>query len=396
MVSNKLLFLSDVHIGSNETTNWYQRDLHEGMLAAIFDYALANARNIAEFIILGDLIDQWTYVPDVAPPSVERIAASNPNIFGNEGAIAKLARTMPERVTFMPGNHDMALTADALSNVVGEPIRSASSPLYAPAAGKGQVVCTHGHIYSLFNAPDPVADPQHNLPLGHYITRLCALDAQNKLGPTQTVADLPQSGDPTGTALLGDALKGIVESFLSSDSSLSRAVMDTLLAATFENADTMFKMFDGRSISAEVVTKMYDRLYESYGSGPNYPSSIYGRDPALMALIDTDARSTIAHFAEILSCKYPVIVMGHTHAPLDDQEEPLFGKEYVYVNSGFNCPSKPDIAAQNINGRATFVEVTVDEQNRRFVTEVRYVEKTSTGFVVAPNALGAIKTVRMR
>lgn len=396
MVPNKLLFLSDVHIGSNETTNWYQRDVHEGMLAAIFDYALANARNIAEFVILGDLVDQWTYVPDKAPPSIEHIAAANPVILGPEGKLAELARTMPERVTFIPGNHDMALTADGLSHIVGEPIRSASAPLYTPAAGKGQVVCTHGHIYSLFNAPDPVADPAHGLPLGHYITRLCALDAQNKLGPTQTVVDLPQSGDPTGMSLLGDALKGVVESFHSSDTSLARAVMDTLLAATFENADVMFKMLDGQAISAGAVMKIYDKLFETYGSGPHYPSSVYGRTPALMALIDTDARSTIAHFAEILSCKYPVIVMGHTHAPLDDQEDPLFGKEYVYVNSGFNCPSKPDIAAKNENGRATFVEVTVDEQNHRFVTEVRYVEKTASGFVVAPTALGPIKTARMR
>jgi UDP-2,3-diacylglucosamine pyrophosphatase LpxH len=396
MSDTRLLFLSDIHIGSNAKTNWYQRDLHEPMLLPILEYAIANANNIAEFVILGDLIDQWTYLPEVTPPSFDEIATVNPAIFGPGGALAILAATMPERVTYMPGNHDMALTAEALSAKIGQPIRSVKGPIYTPAAGKGQVACTHGHIYSIFNAPDLVGDPKHSLPLGHFITRLAALDASQKLVPGQTVADLPQSGDPTGAGLLDAAFKGIFETFMTGDASLGRLVMDTLLDAVNKPANMPFVMLDGTQITGADVIRAYDNLFERYGSGAEYPASLYGRHPALMALIDTDARNTIAHFAEILSSRYAAIVMGHTHTSEDEADKPLFGKNYIYVNSGFNCPSKPDIAANNATGRVTFAEVIIDNDNHQYVGRVRRVERSGEGYVVAPESVGRINIARMR
>ncbi len=395
-MANRILFLSDIHIGSNAKTNWYQRNLHEPMLRAILDYATANAASIAEFVILGDLIDQWTYAPDVAPPSFDEIAAANPAIFGKDGAFARLARAMPERVTYMPGNHDMALGADALSKTIGQPIRGASGLIYTPAAGKGQVACTHGHIYSLFNAPDPIGDPKHSLPLGHFMTRLTVLDASRRLRPTQTVADLPQSGDPTGMSLLDAAFKGIIETFMTGNVSLGRLVMDTLLSEVKASPDMPFVMLDGTTINGTQIIKAYDNLYHRYGDGAAYPANVYGRDPALMALIDTDARSSIAHFAEILSSRYPVIVMGHTHASDDEAEKPLFGKNYMYVNSGFNCPSNPDIVAKTIAGRATFAEVIVDEEHKQFVGRVREVVRSGEGYIIAPESVGQINKANMR
>jgi hypothetical protein len=41
MPKNKIIVLSDIHISTNEPTNWYQKDFHEPYLSAILDYVIA-------------------------------------------------------------------------------------------------------------------------------------------------------------------------------------------------------------------------------------------------------------------------------------------------------------------------------------------------------------------
>ena len=84
-----MVFISDTHIGIGDRTNWYQRDVHESALVATLDYVSNNADSIAELILLGDIVDQWTYPPDVTPPSLAMIAEANPRVFARHGALAR-------------------------------------------------------------------------------------------------------------------------------------------------------------------------------------------------------------------------------------------------------------------------------------------------------------------
>ncbi|HSC61941.1 MAG TPA: hypothetical protein VLC29_11980, partial [Rhizomicrobium sp.] len=59
-VRSKLVVISDVHIGDNSPTVWYQQKYHEPYLLALFDHVIANADSIQELIILGDFVDFWT------------------------------------------------------------------------------------------------------------------------------------------------------------------------------------------------------------------------------------------------------------------------------------------------------------------------------------------------
>jgi UDP-2,3-diacylglucosamine pyrophosphatase LpxH len=388
----QLVFLSDVHIGSNAVTNWYQREVHEELLVAMLDHVVANAANVAELVIAGDLVDQWTYVPSERPPTLETIAQANPAIFAAHGALARVASALPGRVTFLAGNHDMALTAEALSAMIGQAIRAGSSPIYEPPAGRGQVVCTHGHLYSLFNAPDPVGDPANALPLGHFITRLCALDGARRLAPGRTVADLPLSGDPTGTSLLTDSLKAAVQTFVANDVSLSRVIMETFLDAVGETTQLAFQMGDGSSRTAEQVIQAYEGLYARFGAGPR---SLYGIDPSFVALLHTDANNSLQHFAEVLAARYAVIVMGHTHACVDDADTPLFAKDYLYANPGFGCPSLPDMQRPQSPARSTFLELEVDEARGVLEASVRYATSQGTA-TVAPTPLSPPRSTTIR
>ena len=67
--------ISDVHIGTNAATNWYQRTVHEPYLVAALDWVVANAASIRELVLLGDLVDFWTYV---RPSGRRRSRTSSP------------------------------------------------------------------------------------------------------------------------------------------------------------------------------------------------------------------------------------------------------------------------------------------------------------------------------
>ena len=58
---SRTVVLSDVHIGTNARTCWYQRAVHEPYLASVLDYVIAHAdvadQPVSELVILGDLFD---------------------------------------------------------------------------------------------------------------------------------------------------------------------------------------------------------------------------------------------------------------------------------------------------------------------------------------------------
>lgn len=67
MPKNKLIFISDIHIGHNIRTNWYQRSIHEPYLLAVLEYIINHADTVQELILLHDL-----------HPFAKRLANVNP------------------------------------------------------------------------------------------------------------------------------------------------------------------------------------------------------------------------------------------------------------------------------------------------------------------------------
>src|SRR4051812_48358570 len=106
--------LSDVHIGDNTPTNWYQASVHEQRLVELLDFVTSQAGDVRELILLGDLVDIWTYPPDVQPPTMAEIIAANPNTLGPNGALKRAVDALPGQVTLLLGNHDGQLTQQDL------------------------------------------------------------------------------------------------------------------------------------------------------------------------------------------------------------------------------------------------------------------------------------------
>lgn len=389
MSKNKIIIISDVHIGSNVRTNWYQDSVHRPYLECALKYIRDNSEDVQELILLGDLVDQWMYVPDMEPPSLEKIKAQNPYIFGGmikdgtvvTGALVETVNALgDDQTVYLNGNHDMMISSEEINSI--SPKIKATGMVYEPPSGKGQVVCTHGHIYSIFCAPDVLEYPSglEGLPLGHFVSRLasrwCLQKLEKDYQPNETAANMPDTGNPNGAifdaeeglALIEDILKWIAKK---GDLSLSKIVMDGLLKAT-GNADKDFILSNSSRIDAADIPKIYSNVYTDYPKSTGLDEVLFGMLAAEFALGETDAFGSLSHFAAELAETYRVVALGHTHVPVDKDDHFITYGDALYVNSGFVCPSIPDIMKKD-GKMPSFTEIEIDEENRKFMVSVKKV-----------------------
>lgn len=375
---SRIVFVSDIHIGIDARTNWYSREVHEPMLAAIFDWAAAQGPGVDELVLLGDVVDQWTYVPDARPPSFDEIRAANPGIFADgAGAIARALDALDGRVTWVAGNHDMQVGAAEVATIVGAKGKSprfVTDFPYLPAAGGGQVACAHGHQFSVFNAPDRQAMPATGVPLGHVVTRLAALWSVQHLPEGKRVVDEAGSGEPTGWPFDKEELRALAVGVVEGKDALPQLVVQGLLDATKQPGSLPITMLDGSTATCAELVKAYGDLYTRWDDREYFPGAGYGLGARFFALMDCDLRSSLAHFAGELGKRgHRVVVFGHTHTAAEAQERPIVGKDSVYANSGFNCPAIPDLENAKAPRLPTFVVVDHDAAAARFTVTVRAV-----------------------
>ena len=387
MPKNKIIILSDCHIGANEPTNWYQRNVHEGYVSAILKYAAENADSIHELILLGDLFDFWTYPPHIEPPDFETIVTKNPKIFGSRGVLREALSALDGNVAFLNGNHDMALRQSDFNRIPdtkGRSIKVIGNGIYRPPAGNGRIVCSHGHNYSMLCAPDIKASPASGLPLGYYLTRLTAYwDIERlKKKKKKNVAEMKRSAAPTGWAFDLECIIGIVETLLKGDWCLSDLVINAILEPTGLSDKTCFKMPGGGSISVEEVKKKYDTLFSNW-------KEKYGSVRATVDMfwsVDYDNRLAPCAFRLARETRARVVVMGHTHVPVEKEslERVSIPAEFLYVNSGFNCRTIHDMDKKS--NYPTFVEVEIESEGK-FTVSVRGVVREGENYRVLPEPL---------
>ncbi|MFN8017724.1 MAG: metallophosphoesterase [Acidimicrobiales bacterium] len=188
-----IVVISDVHLGTLAPTVWYQPHLHEPYLLRLLGWVERNAAHVRELVLLGDIVELWTYPADEEPPTFADIVAAHPAVLGPDGALARLVDALDGAVTYVPGNHDMGVTAEEVGLVrsrrTGRAVRLVEDVPYLPAP---RVAMAHGHHWTLFNAP--ASGPWGELPLGYFVTRAVATRWKHQLGEGETVAGLAGQG----------------------------------------------------------------------------------------------------------------------------------------------------------------------------------------------------------
>jgi len=175
-MSAKRVFVSDVHMspglsfGSQQGSyDWFSDA--QALQFKDFLQELIGDNTVQEVILLGDLMDGWVYPIEVQPPKYDKIANAA-HIIGIMTNLRELAKR--KQVIYIVGNHDMTLMeaqfdnfrSIALAGIKFQDVYETRDGLYAE----------HGHQYTMYNA----VDPNHELPIGHYISRLAATVAERK------------------------------------------------------------------------------------------------------------------------------------------------------------------------------------------------------------------------
>jgi UDP-2,3-diacylglucosamine pyrophosphatase LpxH len=343
------IVLSDVHIGNNSVTNWYQQKYHEPYLVTALDWVATNADTISDLVLLGDLVDFWTYEPRVTPPTMSEIIAANPNVLGTNGALAKAAKAVTSnngRVTLMPGNHDITLTADdatALSKAIGVNVvfySGESLELEGLSTRKTQFV--HGHYFTMFNAPDTTT-ALAPMPVGHFVTRIIAWKMVNKvLKHDQTVADLPLWGQPS------PYFWTVIDAIAQGGANVAAVLLDIFADDAGCPDKTPVTLPGGAQITIADAKKSYANLLVNWLQ--RWPLE----DVVRAAMADYTGDVYMAWFAQWFALKHraDLVLAGHTHQPIGG----LRASPVSYVNNGYECPAIPDLNS----GAATFTFTDVD------------------------------------
>ncbi|MEH1849598.1 MAG: metallophosphoesterase [Nostoc sp.] len=377
MSKNKIVSLSDIHISTNHSTSWYQKNFHEPYLAAILDYVISEADSIQELILLGDIFDFWTYPPNHQPPEFTAILNANPNIFGVNGKLNQALTALKGNVTYVNGNHDMNVTKNDLHQIANSSnyqIKYSPDPIYyIHTAGGKKIAFTHGHIFTMFNAPYLQSEISP-LPLGYFVTRAIAYMLNKTLEPGQTVADLTGQGAPNGMNLEG--LVSSIQSAIDSGSmGLVDLVLDYITNVTEIPQNEPIILPNGQTTTIAKAKELYRLLQNQWiadwGGGKNGILAT-----VKSAIADLDG-TYIPWFAQhsALTSDSDLIVLGHTHAPKVGITNGLVG----YANNGFECPSTPDIPSQTF----TFTVVYTD----KCLPSVYQVVKQNTSYQVIPYAV---------
>lgn len=339
----RTVVLSDVHIGTNVKTCWYQRATHEPYLAAVLDYITTHAdvvdQPVTKLVLLGDFFDFWTYPPNQRPPTIYDIIDANERILGSGGKLRQAVEALRGNVIYVHGNHDIGVTQADLDRL---PLGDYRIPLVDDlVVDENGFVLTHGHLFTMFNAPD--ARYPGEVPVGHFVTRAIAYLLENTLSSGQTAADLANQGSPYGFSLdsFVPALLGQL-----AGPSVTNTLLDYVAARCGLSEATPIVMADGSSTTIREAKVKYDGLWdnwvERYGGG-----QVGEMVAAKAARADYDG-DYMAWFAQKAAWDHsaPGAVTGHTHVP----RQGIQSSTCLYLNCGFECPAAPDV----VDAKAAF------------------------------------------
>jgi metallophosphoesterase superfamily enzyme len=156
---NMIVVVSDVHLGAD--LDYAECNKNLPALEKLLNQIKA-APNVKELVIGGDLVDEWfvpattdTYQGKDQSDFVRRIAVANKGVFD---AINSIIMERSILVTYVPGNHDLTITAANIESILPGINQARDEKLglgtYSPVDCP-KIAIEHGHRYNFFCAPDP-------------------------------------------------------------------------------------------------------------------------------------------------------------------------------------------------------------------------------------------------
>lgn len=383
-IRNKVVFISDIHLNVDAEYSWISQQHLNSLTAFLLE--LNDRPDVAEFVILGDLIDDWVVPVKNAPNSFESILSDQINS-QVVTALQALSRNPQLKVSYLTGNHDLLSWQQQNKIVIQTNFPGMQIISEYPGNGSWSmdkvVWAEHGHRYCLFNAADIWSKKDSQLPLGYFMARLAATASVNQHQKFNTLDLLYK---------LSKLSEGELRQYLT-DGGWNRSVPHTKIdrgiyddafirlayyaEAAWSNSQPSDKyVMNGVDSFAKDPTvwrvgQRYDQILSKWPIRQD-------RVPGVMALFDdlgalSNAADVLFRMPAHLKDDYPftpkIVLFGHTHKALIQNNT---GEGTIYVNTGTWIDGKPMTWAE--------IETTPNENGQTYtVTLWDYGNNTQLG-----------------
>lgn len=389
-VRNMIVVVSDMHMGADET--YTECKDNRAPLAKLLGQIRVSP-NVKELVIAGDLIDEWfvpanidTYEGKGQADFVERLAATNKVVFD---ALNQIIQEGKIKVTYVPGNHDLAITAENVSLILPgiNQARDNQQGLgtYTPT-DLSILAIEHGHRYNFFCAPDPISNkdiaPGSIMPPGYFFTRIASLASVQKVStpgdvlPTLTLTD-PVNESQSLLFQYWQTWAGLVEMFPISNKFNEPLIITNIngFTQTYSVDDIVpYQLITDGFIDVNVSKGIYDTANWSQREDINEVSVKF---PVAQAITEansntaTDDQAKIQYFMNPDSDKR-IVVFGHTHQPEIKASNNSKGEYCIYANSGTWIDTNPHQTTMNF---VVITPQTSDPSTQTFVKLYNFMDE---------------------
>ncbi len=345
---NKMVFISDIHMNVDGNYSWLVK--HAVDLAR-FLTDLNKRDDVAELIILGDLLDDWVSPVSYTPQGFSDILSANMNN-GVVPALQAICHNQDIDVTYVTGNHDMLSFQPGNKDVISAAFPDMKIISDAPGLGAWKrddiIWAEHGHRYTLFNAPDIWSRPGGHLPMGYFISRFAASKSVEKdqVYTTPEVLDLFFNSPSKVQEYLDEAgydgdVEGVIDDAL---------IMMIFIGIGLCSGNGPLKHFNMNFLDGfksdpmvEDIAFMYDAIFGAWPQRQNIVDHY-------TAVLDemghlNSAANLLFEMPDRIKDLYPfkprIILFGHTHVPAFQYHSG--DVETIYVNTGTWIDQKPDM-----------------------------------------------------
>jgi UDP-2,3-diacylglucosamine pyrophosphatase LpxH len=370
---NMIVVISDMHLGADLDYAECNKNLPslEKLLQQI-----KVAPNVKELIIAGDLADEWfvpatteTYQGKDQSDFVSRIAETNYGVFDVLNSIIQEGNIL---VTYLPGNHDLAITAANIESILPGINQARDAVLglgtYSPSDFP-KIAIEHGHRYNFFCAPDPISNqdiaPGTILPPGYFFTRIAALYViQNHPLPADTLPVVTQntSAGENQDLLYRYWKKWALTMHLFP---LKNRFNEQIIITNVNGFNGTFSVDNlipyqsspGGLINVGLNNGIQDN-WEARQTLNNVPIHIPTAEAidSVISVTETDRQAIVQYFMNPASEKR-IVVFGHTHESKIVMSENTVNQKCIYANSGTCIDYNPNKTTMN------FVVITPQSNN---------------------------------
>ncbi len=346
---NKLVFISDLHLNVDAPYAWLVD--HAPYLAAFLSEV--NARDdVAELIILGDMLDDWVTPVGYTPQTFSDIISANYST-GLVPAFQAICQNPNIAVTYVTGNHDLLSFESQNKAVIAAAFPGMNIVSDAPGLGvytKNNVIwAEHGHRYTLFNAPDIWSRPDGHLPLGYFITRLAASksDSSARVNATPEVLNRFLRLSPEVNSRLRQSGYG-QEPGRPIDDAAIFALYNAIVQWSGIKRYEKFTMNDLDNFTPDPFVEEIGFIYDTIFSGWPDRQNIVGNNEAVLNEIGYLANTAdlLFEMPDRIKELYPftprIVLFGHTHKAL--LQYTSGDVDTIYANTGTWVDSTPGMS----------------------------------------------------